>query len=148
VNDKSARFVHRRAPLSSTARALCGRIATACSLGAIVLLGGCETAPVTPGPAADPGMAPQNVEECRADGGTVRNVCRRQFPACVVPYSDGGKRCTDSTQCKGKCLIDTEADIDFEPGGRAEGICQQDNDPCGCKIEVVKGKVGSGACVD
>jgi len=117
-------------------------------LAAIVLLVGCVTAPVTPGPAADAAITPPNVEECRADGGTVRNVCRRQWPACVVPYSDGGKLCTDSAQCKGKCLIDTEADNDFEPGDDAEGICQRDNDPCGCKIEVVKGKVGSGACVD
>ena len=93
-------------------------------------------------------MTPPNVEECRTNGGAVRNVCRRQWAACVVPYSDGGKRCTDSAQCKGKCLMDTEAGDDFGPGDRVEGICQQDNDPCACKIEVVKGKVGSGVCVD
>lgn len=117
-------------------------------LGAIVLLVGCAAAPVSTGSAAGPTMTPPNVEGCRAAGGTVQNVCRRQLLACVVPYSDGGKRCTDSAQCKGKCLIDTEADTEFEPGDRVEGICEQNNDPCGCKIEVVRGKVGSGACVD
>jgi len=116
--------------------------------GMIALLAGCAAAPVTPGHAADAAMTPPNVEECRANGGTIRNVCRRQWPACVVLYSDGGKSCTDSAQCKGKCLLDTETDDDFEPGDRAKGICQQDNDPCGCKIEVAKGKVRSGVCVD
>jgi putative hemolysin len=116
-----------------------------CTIG---LLAGCMVSPDASSPAADAITAPPNVEECQAKGGAVRNVCRLQFPACVVPYSDGGKRCTDSAQCKGKCLMDTDADVEFEPGDRAEGICQQDNDPCGCKIEVAKGKVKGGVCVD
>jgi len=116
--------------------------------GIVVLLVSCAPAPVPPTQATDSATTPPNVEECQAKGGKIRNVCRRQWPACVVPYSDAGKRCTDNSQCKGKCLLDTQTDGPSEPGESAEGKCQLDNDPCGCKIEVVNGKVGGGACVD
>ena len=83
---------------------------------------------------------------CRAKGGTIRKVCRLQQPACVVPYSDGGKRCTDNSQCKGKCILD----IDHAPAPDeiVVGRCLRDDDPCGCRVEVVAGKVAGGGCYD
>ena len=85
-------------------------------------------------------------EACRAKGGTIRKVCRLQQPACVVPYSDGGKRCTDNSQCKGKCI----ADMDHAPAPdeTVVGRCLRDDDPCGCRVEVVAGKVAGGGCYD
>jgi hypothetical protein len=116
--------------------------------GIVSLVASCAAAPDPPNQIAESVTTHMNSEECRANGGTIRNVCRLQLPACVVPFADGGKRCTDSRQCKGKCLLDTETDRPLRPGDYADGRCQRDNDPCGCKIEVMYGKVESGVCVD
>jgi hypothetical protein len=148
MSDKMPSRDRPAAELSSAVRPC---LRTTCHIlicGIMVLLASCAPAPAPPSPATDSAMTPPSVEECQAKGGTIRNVCRRQLPACVVPYPDGGKRCTDNAQCKGKCLVDTGTDGSSEPGGSVEGKCQQDNDPCGCKIEVVNGKVAGGACVD
>ncbi len=56
---------------------------------------------------------------CTQQGGVMRKVCLSQSLACVTPYPDAGKVCTDNSQCKG-----------------------------GCFSEVVKGKVSSGFCRD
>jgi hypothetical protein len=82
---------------------------------------------------------------CAAKGGTVRPVCISRAPMCVIPYSDAGKRCTDKSQCKGRCLTDTGP----RPGKKkVEGRCEANNDPCGCFQTVEKGRLGSALCVD
>lgn len=83
---------------------------------------------------------------CQARGGQVRPVCRRQLPRCVIRYADAGKQCTDKSQCQGMCLVDGGRPL--ETGEVAQGRCQEDDDPCGCKIEVKNGKVAGGRCVD
>jgi hypothetical protein len=115
-------------------------------ISCVLLLMGCAAAPA---PASAPGPAAIGVPDaanCSAAGGKIRNVCRRQVPACVVPFPDAGQRCTDNSQCKGKCIVDS--DHVPAPNENVVGRCQQDDDPCGCKIEVVNGKIGGGACVD
>jgi len=89
--------------------------------------------------------APDPVE-CKARGGKIRPVCRMQVPACVVRFADAGKRCTDKSQCQGLCLLDGDHPADL--GAPAHGRCQEEDDPCGCKIEVKNGKVAGGRCVD
>lgn len=83
---------------------------------------------------------------CTARGGTIKKVCRLQQPWCVVSYSDAGKRCTDKSQCQGRCLLDSK--IHGEIGEKAEGRCERDDDPCGCKPEVIDGKFAGGQCID
>lgn len=83
---------------------------------------------------------------CAAKGGTLQRVCRRQVEACVVPFSDAGKACSDKSQCQGRCILDSDHPVSV--GDSVMGKCELDNDPCGCKIEVVNGKVGGGVCVD
>lgn len=87
-----------------------------------------------------------DVKACRAAGGSIRPVCKRQVPACVTPYQDAGRRCTDSSQCDGRCIL--EIDHEPAPDEQVWGRCEQDDDPCGCKIEVVGGKMGAGGCYD
>lgn len=93
-----------------------------------------------------PDTSSVDVDSCKAGGGSIQRVCRRQFPACVTSYKDAGQRCTDSDQCEGRCILD----IDHEPAPdeTVSGRCEQDDDPCGCKIEVIDSRVGGGACVD
>jgi pimeloyl-ACP methyl ester carboxylesterase len=83
---------------------------------------------------------------CQARGGEVRPVCRRQVPRCVVRYPDAGKRCSNKSDCQGRCLVDGERSL--RPGDPANGRCEEDDDPCGCKFEVKNGKLAGGICVD
>jgi hypothetical protein len=99
-----------------------------------------ETVSATDAPADD------GVAACQARGGEIRPVCRRQVPRCVVRYSDAGKACSDKADCSGRCLVDGEQPS--APGGPVNGRCEQDDDPCGCKIEVKNGREAGGRCVD
>ncbi len=90
-----------------------------------------------------------DVAACTARGGEVRPVCLTGALACVTPFSDAGKKCRDSSECLGKCLVDEhQLNPVPEPGSAAEGRCQRDDDPCGCFVEVIDGIVQQGLCVD
>src|SRR4051812_47959527 len=79
-------------------------------------------------------------------GGVVRPVCTSQKDMCVTPYPDAGRKCLDSSECAGRCLVDLTAHCDGagkctepvvpETGARAFGTCEIDNNPCGSRIEV------------
>ncbi|HTU68329.1 MAG TPA: hypothetical protein VMF52_20470 [Steroidobacteraceae bacterium] len=101
-------------------------------------------APASPASAATADEA-TDAAACAARGGAIRPVCRRQIPRCLVPFADAGKACTDNSQCQGKCLVDSSVQ---NTGPSITGRCQTDDDPCGCKIEVVNGKPAGGRCVD
>ena len=94
-------------------------------------------------------LAEIDTVQCELDGGTVRGVCMLGLPACVVPYTDAGEICTDSSECEGRCLIDIDAS-DAQPivGTSATGVCQADTDSCGCWHEVLGSRVQPGICVD
>ena len=82
-------------------------------------------------------------DECRQRGGSLLRGVGVTFGApeslvCVVPYSDAGKECTDSSQCDGKCLV-WEGDIKY---GAAVGTCQAETPiRSGCFAEVLDGFV-------
>jgi len=96
------------------------------------------------------------VDTCH--GGAVRPVCGSQKDMCVTPYPDAGKRCSDSSECAGDCLVDLTAHCDGAgkctapevpaSGTGAFGTCEVDNDPCGSRIEVINGVVQPPVHVD
>src|SRR5678815_476164 len=51
-------------------------------------------------------LDPRNVAACKARGGRTEPVCLAGVPACVIHHRDAGRSCTDSSQCRGKCVID------------------------------------------
>ena len=108
---------------------------------ALVLLAAC--APTISTPVEPPGP---NVAACTAQGGTVRPICRMQNLACVIPYADAGKLCSDKADCQGRCLYTGGRPLD--PSAKIAGRCQANSDPCGCFTTVEKGQVGPGLCVD
>ncbi len=82
---------------------------------------------------------------CRANGGEIRPVCMRGNDFCVVQFADGGKSCTDGSQCaSGRCFGDMQAEF----GRDAVGTCAANNDPCGCFQLIEDGKATPGLCVD
>ncbi len=86
-----------------------------------------------------------DVAACEARGGKVEPVCMDRMPACVTPYPDAGLRCSDSSACKGKCLLSAPPS---GPTATVTGECQKDDDPCGCFIEILDGKVQGEVCFD
>lgn len=87
--------------------------------------------------------------DCARQGGEYRQVCIDQRYMCVLPFSDAGKACKDSTECQGECRIDVVTVCDEtgnckeptlpKPGQVATGMCQADNDPCGSVIPIKNG---------
>lgn len=85
--------------------------------------------------------------KCELGGGQFRPVGRRRHPICTTPFSDAGKQCTDSTQCKGGCFLEGWRIAPTEESA-AKGICRRDNSPVGCFIEIKKGRTQPGLCAD
>jgi hypothetical protein len=89
-------------------------------------------------------------EVCLARGGAWKRACVSQEYRCVVPYPDAGKACSDSSECKGQCLVDLTDQCDAsgkcvhakvpEAGSEVAGMCQVDDDPCGSFMVVKKGR--------
>ena len=101
--------------------------------------------PPEPPPAVtEPRATPVETQQCNARGGTIQPVCMLGNLACVVPYRDGGKRCSDKLDCTGQCLY--EGPPPAPPS--ATGTCQRTNDPCGCKAPIHHGHVEPALCVD
>lgn len=77
---------------------------------------------------------------CTAAGGlcAYAGFCFGQ--ACVKKSSDGGKTCTDSSQCESGCLA-----ADGTPKGPATGRCAPTQITLGCHVWVSGGKVGGAA---
>lgn len=98
----------------------------------------------------DPQRLPEtDSSRCEAMGGNVQTVCRLGLPTCVLPYSDAGKSCSDSAQCKGSCwLADLKQGESIRPGELAIGECQSDSNICGCHFEILGGIIQPGICVD
>jgi hypothetical protein len=112
-----------------------------------------EPAPVTmPAPetppgkvAAEPLVRAGTEASCAAVGGEWKPVCRMQQPACVTTFDDGGKACTDGSQCKSTRCLAAEMG---EAGIEATGTCAPNDDPCGCFTLIEDGKTLPGLCAD
>jgi hypothetical protein len=88
-------------------------------------------------------------DRCAARGGIVKRVCITQSEFCVVPFKDAGKPCEDSSQCSGRCEVAPEFwNRSLKVGNAVKGVCQTNNDPCGCQSRVTQGKVEEIRCVD
>jgi hypothetical protein len=82
---------------------------------------------------------------CQAKGGHIRSVGMFGTPVCAIPFVDGGKSCSDKSDCSGKCLI---YNSDLPVGASSSGQCQRDDHIDGCWSEIVNGKIMGGWCVD
>jgi hypothetical protein len=82
---------------------------------------------------------------CRASGGEVGQGGLSPRDRCIVPYPDGGKPCTSSTQCAGACLAESGPSGDV-PVSSAR--CQADNATFGCHTEFLDGKPVEEICAD
>ncbi len=82
--------------------------------------------------------------ECPSRGGTWGPDGIRQYGRCTRPTSDGGKPCTDGSECEAKCLYSGPAIPD---GTMVSGTCADTNRGFGCFVTILKGKPMK-MCVD
>lgn len=76
---------------------------------------------------------------CLQQGGRISN-CPMHSPVCVKNNPDGGRQCTDDSQCVGECgvriiqICEPGGECEESPhpaaGAEAVGYCRPDNDPC------------------
>jgi hypothetical protein len=65
-------------------------------------------------------------------------------PACVNHLTDGGKACSNSSECQGECMVYGE----FTTGATVDGQCSATSaNSGGCFARVVDGKAGPGICI-
>lgn len=92
-------------------------------------------------------------KECKTAGGVWGQIGLFPEEQCNLPTKDGGRECTDSSQCEGKCvakLTDEErAEVysDKEPV-RKSGGCTEMTVTTGCLAEVRDGVVKGVLCFD
>jgi len=90
-------------------------------------------------------LAQIDQEKCRSEGGTIRGVGMFGTPACVKPFQDAGRACSDKSDCLGLCKAPEDSSI----GTRSSGTCQRDtHDIYGCYNKIERGVVVGGICLD
>ena len=81
---------------------------------------------------------------CESSGGLIEGIGMFGEPACVTHFSDGGKKCSDSSDCEGDCMVYGE----FKTGEQVDGRCStQTPEQGGCFARVNGGKVQPGICI-
>jgi hypothetical protein len=124
---------------------------------AMVLCAGCsgrQTSPPTDPFVAQLEPFPPAVSDfrgCAQRGGTWKKSCPGKSYRCFYPYEDGGKTCSDSSQCEGECIIDIAWHCDGKgncddpadpiPGANLLGQCQFELDDCSSLVVVKHGVV-------
>ncbi|WP_304187611.1 hypothetical protein [Phenylobacterium aquaticum] len=111
-----------------------------------LMLAACAPTPAPADPQPVPVAQGPDAKACAAKGGTIRPVCMRGLPACVIPYRDAGKACADRSDCQGRCLYQGDRPADRD--APVTGQCQATSNPCGCFAEVEHGRYLRGLCVD
>lgn len=83
--------------------------------------------------------------ECEESGGKWVGPVGLGEYACARPARDSGARCTDSTQCEGDCVTDSETGT----GRKAAGECSELTSNLGQCINLVAGGKAQGVmCLD
>ena len=83
---------------------------------------------------------------CVARGGEIaRGPLGERY--CRFVLSDGGKACTDASQCAGDCLYKSPEAYSAPPG-QVVGFCQRENATPGCYARVINGRAVSLGCED
>lgn len=94
---------------------------------------------------------PLNKEECLKKGGVWEKQGPEPFETCDIKTKDGGRECSDVSQCEGTCMVKL-SDEEFRSGMKGKkwkhnGICSMWRVTLGCFGIVKKGEV-SVMCID
>ncbi|MBB35477.1 MAG: hypothetical protein CME88_04260 [Hirschia sp.] len=92
-------------------------------------------------------LAKIDKEACAAKNGEIRQEGMLGLFRCTVAYSDGGKTCSDSSDCEGECRDADNTDHQAAPG-TVVGKCQPTDSPFGCFTRIEGGQTTGTLCVD
>lgn len=94
-------------------------------------------------PSQQRAMTEAEKTDCIANGGLMARGGKAQVETCRSRFADGGKACTDSSQCQGGCNGDR-----VRPGAsHPVGQCNTHSGQFGCQSYLAKGVVHD-ICVD
>lgn len=82
-------------------------------------------------------------QNCASAGGLWTRGGMAHTLSCILPAKDGGKSCTDRSQCQYGCNYWGQP---VGPDVPVAGVCEFSNRPLGCYAPVVDGKVGFRIC--
>ena len=86
---------------------------------------------------------------CSESGGEYQQVGMLGTWSCVHVYADGGRQCTDGSECvSGACIADLDGDPAPEVSKPAVGFCQRTTAQFGCFATIKDAKVETAICVD
>ena len=85
---------------------------------------------------------------CSLEGGSFERHGKGGFRVCIHKFPDGGRDCTDHSQCRGACLYERTEGKTPKPGEAVKGKCQRDSNPYGCRTGVHDGKISDTICRD
>lgn len=83
---------------------------------------------------------PRDKDTCEAAGGKWGQVGLYPHEICNMPTPDGGKTCSDESDCMGSCFAENEGD--------KTGKCTEWTTVVGCNFNVENGKVTGKMCRD
>lgn len=86
-----------------------------------------------------PYCAKGTAAQCTASGGHWQRICMMGTLACVTPYADAGKACTDGSECAGKRCLAPTGTASLPGQGPMQGQCMANNNPCYFGINIEKG---------
>ena len=123
-------------------------IATVCAIGFGVLSCTYPVCAVSEEPISAKKYAPGhalNEQECLKGGGRWMGSVsgRGRLTGCVMPTSDGGKKCKDSSDCEGVCLQRYD-----QATGRSDSRCHEWDAYKGCGIVVTDQGKRKIICID
>ncbi|RIJ22310.1 hypothetical protein D1224_12205 [Henriciella barbarensis] len=88
---------------------------------------------------------PAERARCEAAGGTVQRAGMLGWENCIQTFADGGKTCSDSSDCTGECRSAGEF---VDAGAAATGQCTANDNIFGCYQTIENGRAGGALCVD
>ena len=90
---------------------------------------------------------PTNKRACESQDGQWGIVGLSAFPVCNLPTADGGKSCTDGSQCESRKCLANESTISADTNAAVTGQCSAWQMMAGCLLFVEDGKA-SRICID
>ena len=111
--------------------------------GEIVTIGETDYKPV---PVKGPIATAEERKACAAVGGDIVRDGLAGYERCKQTLSDGGKTCSDSSECLGRCEVPRDVIVNFDEP--VTGQCTANDSPFGCYQAVTNGRAAPPICVD
>ncbi len=90
---------------------------------------------------------PSDKESCESKNGKWGIHGLAPVESCILPRSDAGEECRDSSECEGECVLEKMPE-NLEEDQEVIGKCSEWNPLYGCYTFVENGKVSGAMCID